>query len=1346
MSYIPVSQAHATALKLGYELNPEADASRSRLRGGGEEITEADDYEVYTDSEEYDDDEEDHLDDLSTPAPVSSKTDLGRNTEDPRGGTARFAGDMPASSTGPRYWQYMQGFQGTFPFAATPGAIEAAIRHLLGLVEFDMDRNFVLTHVEAGHSSGDGEHPVVTTMTDRLPLADDTVATIMCHARNLDNHSPCCKWFVHYEGETAPPNWQPTASEEEMLVHIVRDDAPSGLSAYFPLPAAICDDFTARCGKTTYGSFMRTATQVLIGRTDKPGDGHCEVAVYDEQTALLDNAAWMYGGLDLPLAIYKKLGRSVGRATPWALQVRDLDKTAIALSLAGYEDTPRLDGGRRRNYELVTQTDPKEPPQHKNLGGLLFQSAWETVNDMLRGYLRDEMDKTPIEVVVSSLYDTYENREAVPANYGFTFHHPGYLIQKERPQKWARPLAEFLEDMFVNKNHRAFGITLTTSKNFELVPSWRLPQDPTWADYDRLVFGLPEISLDDLRDGIGELLCNHPHPTLGDSIDKKKDVYITLEGVHMSKFSEPITVVITPETTDKEFDLMLTELSTSRVILSLSRDKTQDFAAAVDDAVIWGPRYGDVEAFNYRDWDAQWGGTGEEQDISSEQSLHTNPNTPRGSPTASRGNSPVSKAQKPRKTSLETPAISVPASPKQPSIFNGSGYPAIPVTGPPKESLLRVAGPNVPMVTTKVMTPTEQQRAASALHTERNKILGRAIECHYKDCDFVARADDAAAMEQHLEKAHPADKCPWCDYKFGAHLNQAHKETHILAHHGDKILKIAQQCGVEKGKDGGPPRQSAERKKQREEEEVRRIAVNKPQPSMYGMVPRAPDKARAEEGVYNFCDRCGREHHKFTTTERQWHDKYCVPRAPHVGDRSWCETCGLEMWRTAELSRHYLGDHTSWPHSCNSSDGDDPYAPFCKLCGCPLGGLTEENARAHRSDCKGLSGKVGEFCPYCQVPLSYIRDHKLREMHITSCAQSGKGGSASNTAPMTPYNLYPRSMWEDPRPQPAADEFYSGWRAALKPQDWKPIGNHLRPIRDRLHYADTNQRDSAIENITKKAEELLDNSIQRVPPDELEKFFKPWFEREVKSPLQSSETKKTEPDRPNKRKAQDSEAQDSASQPLLKKRRKSTRGNAISSGDEIGISSQGKIVRAKKGTTNSKGQTSQSKGKSTTTSTEQTNQSRRGDTTGPKEQPAQPRGGSTTVSKEQPAPPRRRSTVTSKESGQPTRTMPKRGAARTRLPDERPKSASPAPAPAEEASVTEKTAEQPEKPVSPAQTDEGNKAGDAVFVPESKMFCSRCFRKVPESAQKPRVGDPTFHEQMQVSLSPLSSRVPLSQT
>lgn len=980
LSYIPVTRAHATALKLGCDIaKPQDPAPRSSLRGGGE----ADDIDLSS-----------YIDDTTLPPPKAPG------------------------------FQIMCGFQGSIGFYAylDGDSIEGTIRRLLSIAahEKDAGHRIVITHLDVDRlNSGDGD-PVIKSWADDYPLNVDSFIKMVSHSKTADDHSECCRWFVRFEHEDPPDRWIPSEEDRKQMVTLALEDAPNDL-AYFPLPRSIADTFTETAGKSAYSAYMRTAMQVLLGRMSQPGDNHRSVSVLHDDLVSDKQAKWCYGGLDLPPQVYERLHGSVGRATPWKVRASRLDKERIALCLPGYEQIPD-----KTEVDMNFRVLPENT-----------KDAWTALYVMLDEWLPNDAKAKPVEVALEPTYDLFEGPgEDSLGQYTFGFDKAA-CNGFETPPYWAGGLADYLDRGF-QKGHRAFTIFVGFSEEYKLIPAWVKNIAP--EDYDSLAATFYPDHVKNIRRAVKNLLDDHPHPVVSRGLNPEHPIdyarlYITLESVPPTEFGSPAKVVITPETTMVDFARAMSQLMSSKFLVSVSYEENGvDFAKAVrETAIPWGPRYGDIAVF-------ECNRTVENDGSSSDDGSCIDERTETNAAAKPKKPSPAAGSEHPPQP--VGPERNSPGPLQKPSIFDKDTGPSIPTDGPPKEQLLRTGGPGVPMVSRRIQTPTEQQRALEALHRIRNSGLGRAKTCNYMGCSFAVRADDAEGMQRHLEAEHLASRCPWCSTELFEHMSQTDKEKHIAHEHGDRIRDIAEQYP---GQVYGPNRRAREKGHANLSEEdrelmnmaKRRLDVGRPPPKLDIMrVPRAPDKASAHERAYNFCDRCGRDHREFSEGERDRHDKICVPRAPHGHDVSWCEACGAKVWRTRELSRQQEGDHVEWPHSCDSNGGVLTHKSFCSKCGYPLGN-TEDRRDRHAEKCKGFSGKVAQFCPYCGVSIGYIRDHNLRRKHMVTCAAEDK---QEDRPEETPYVMYPSTMWEEPGPRPEDDQFYTGWREDLHPRTWAPNG------------------------------------------------------------------------------------------------------------------------------------------------------------------------------------------------------------------------------------------------------------------------------------------------------------------
>lgn len=958
----------------------------------------------------------------------------------------------------------MHSHQGTVPFYSHPDSIASAIRRLLD-IERDDRPNIVITHLSKRGLDG-LEDPVLGEIKETCPPSNSTLANMKAHLDSgAAGHRECCAWFVRYADEPPPRAWLPTLEETQKMVVLEGRGSLSQSRAFLRIPEAAGPDFDARCGSNVYKAYLRTATQTILG-PDDPGRNHFAAVIYDEAIPF-EEAKRCYAGLIAPRQLCEQLHRSIGRTAPWCVKKESINDDAIALVLPGYEQVPqtRRSGEPKagRDYELVgAGPGDAELAHHPSLQGLRFPSAFTVVEKMLRAFIPNAVTSRYIYVSVGTSYDILHSTDERGTEYtDFTFGlNPAEMIEKSlgkrsKPPRWARPFAEFLEGRLRETKNRHVILHVGHGVAHSFISGWTIPPgvDPMDVEDTRRK-NLPQLDLDHFRRAVSKMAMQNPHPVVGDKVDHSR-VYISVEEA-LSECGRPAKVVVSPDMIEEDFHSTFAHLAGINFVVSLSYDKSVDFARLMDFSMPWGARYGDVDLLEYHK--RYEGGPPES-----------------APPTA-----------QPTETHAEDQRTTHDANVRQPSLFDTGPYPTISTAAPPREPLLRTGGPNIPMVSKRVMTPTEQQRLQDALFTARNTKLGRAVPCNYLGCDFAARANDGDAMQRHLQEAHVADRCPWCPTELYAHMSAEDKEWHLMRKHGDKLSRLARRIDNGALRDLAPgrgprtnPSPSLAQRRRAEKAAKRRADVNRPQPAMNPPVPKAPRKAASQEKDYRFCDRCGRDHKELSNeADRKWHDRLCVPRAPYNGDLSWCNSCGGMKWRTQEQSHTHEGENVEWPHVCGPAQRD-PQGPLCASCGIPKGTLGDDFTN-HVKHCQGFSGKVAQFCPYCRTSLGHFRDHNMRAKHMRAC-KPGDPWNDGDAADGTPYAMYPRGMWEYAAPRPEEDLFYTGWRADLHPMVWEPTGTDVGVRADRVTYPDQASQVRAEKEARRRAREVLEQARSQAP-------------------------------------------------------------------------------------------------------------------------------------------------------------------------------------------------------------------------------------------------------------------------
>lgn len=280
--------------------------------------------------------------------------------------------------------------------------------------------------------------------------------------------------------------------------------------------------------------------------------------------------------------------------------------------------------------------------------------------------------------------------------------------------------------------------------------------------------------------------------------------------------------------------------------------------------------------------------------------------------------------------------------------------PSIPINAPPLEALLKTPGhgalpsDSVPVISTQVMTPTEQRHLQEAFFRMRTFALNRAQPCPYEGCLAYFPVDDAGliSFRKHLKDAHMGVNCPFCKDPLFAYYSPKQIKDHFIDNHSDYFSM---------------------------KDDLRRDTG--------ATCPDYQNVHRREE-MWNYCARCGRNHNLLNVkADRQYHDNTCYPGAPIAdvvasdgGTRCFCRHCGLED----------LGSLDS-PHDCKATPEDIQQKVFCPECAFPTHVLSRIYAHKHISHCRGAAHDRASWCPWCAIDLT-ILSPQAKLKHLADCA------------------------------------------------------------------------------------------------------------------------------------------------------------------------------------------------------------------------------------------------------------------------------------------------------------------------------------------------------------------------
>lgn len=303
------------------------------------------------------------------------------------------------------------------------------------------------------------------------------------------------------------------------------------------------------------------------------------------------------------------------------------------------------------------------------------------------------------------------------------------------------------------------------------------------------------------------------------------------------------------------------------------------------------------------------------------------------------------------------------------SVQVGDQKPRFPINAPPIEHVRRPRGPDgiesdsMPIVSTQIMTPTEQRTLQQALFQMRSIALNRAQQCPHKGCTafFPVGPDSMAAFHAHLDAKHIGTHCPFCDETLFKYWSAADKQKHFVDNHSEYFTA--------KG-------------------DLLREAVLAESTESKGTVHR-------REEQYNFCPRCGRNHQLLSSkADRVHHDNACFPgNEATVPSAQYCRRCGKpDSVRAAGGTTRQRQQH-----QCAAAATDPAAAPtpasavFCQHCALECHQLPVSYGRRHLLNCKTLASKPDNWCPWCGVDLK-SGPRAVRLKHLATCAVKPASG------------------------------------------------------------------------------------------------------------------------------------------------------------------------------------------------------------------------------------------------------------------------------------------------------------------------------------------------------------------
>lgn len=278
------------------------------------------------------------------------------------------------------------------------------------------------------------------------------------------------------------------------------------------------------------------------------------------------------------------------------------------------------------------------------------------------------------------------------------------------------------------------------------------------------------------------------------------------------------------------------------------------------------------------------------------------------------------------------------------SIHMDGQHPSIPINAPSLEQILKT--PNaaglpvdtVPVISSQIMTATEQRALQEAFFQMRTFALERAQPCPYEGCReyFEVDREGMQFFRQHLRTKHVGTNCPFCTDVLFASASDRQRKAHFLEKHAEFFSKRG---------------------------DVLRDNT---------VVIRNQGYTHRREEAWKFCARCGRNHTiLINKADRAQHDNICYPGNPSKPQNDkFCIKCGIQQ-----------------PHNCAVSDDPrvaDQTVVFCTDCALPTHRFSKVYSEKHFFHCKGAGTNRAKWCPWCGIDVKLCSDRE-RYQHLDQC-------------------------------------------------------------------------------------------------------------------------------------------------------------------------------------------------------------------------------------------------------------------------------------------------------------------------------------------------------------------------
>ncbi|KAK3385423.1 hypothetical protein B0H63DRAFT_449476 [Podospora didyma] len=632
--------------------------------------------------------------------------------------------------------------------------------------------------------------------------------------------------FISPRADQSPDEWEPSSASNVLKV-LLRWPAIPELNRPDVAYIRMAENFVPQTN--LYAEWVASACRLLAaGRIpNRPG----QPAIPDASIGLLEDNTSSYGGLLLDPRSWQDMENG------WQ---NDHSKPVVLMARARWNQ-----GGTRDHLPIFLPSGTRDHSLQLIDNGITEEALSRAIVAYTKECLglaeAERLWSVQVYVIGQHIYPSYETKDWENAGI-FTLPVNGKTNQKyQNEEQVLQEIRAFLETT-VNWLRSRVGSPPNDGLHLfpqftTIVPRFRtyLAVDPRPPGKQKTSFEWDlDTTLEEFRDRVSTRLYKNRY-------DPTRDVITIREQARISSYMSSSTFVISPRTTDAQWEVIRRFITKREVNVTLEGEEPRFSSRAFGYMDIYTapgvhrrPTDGPTP---HRNFDHQlWSYIDPNAKVAGSKPLMPWDKQPPPRPPAAQGRKPAKPGQGGRvgpagqggRTNQGTAATKPDR--EMSDIEKGMfmrqysyAHPldvqmqgGIPINAPPIDTLLNLGYDNLPTVALSVLTPTETRRLQRDYHNIRNILLSRAQQCPHAGCDVVIPVSESGRMQQHLWERHAATKCPFCIEPLFEHWSLEQRAAHCSGAHYQEFVKFI-GTGAKTGEEKQQQQQQQEKGKKQEQ-------------------------------------------------------------------------------------------------------------------------------------------------------------------------------------------------------------------------------------------------------------------------------------------------------------------------------------------------------------------------------------------------------------------------------------------------------------------------------------------------------------------------------------------------